>query len=332
MNPTGTRRRSSLLALAAGLGLSFSGAFAQDAKPASPLKGPTVTDRNVPGSPEDFGMGANRRFGDRVPPEVFRRAIGVLTAEDAPADLRATPEQRAKFKEMVEGFEDSVRSYRKSHAKKIEELRKAAGDLRPGERPGQRRQQPGRDDEMKAQAELTPEQQKAREEARAKLRELMAGAPKIEDVYTKVWTELSDPQRTAVQAELDKWREEQAKKREDDYVRRQMDKKKPVQRAAARPGAEPRPGADEMMAPKADARPGATGEERTTENPRIAARRERLMRIFSQLTPEEQEQLLQRLEERLRDRRGRTSPGAEEQKPAADPDRVKVPKPDDDKK
>jgi hypothetical protein len=135
-----------------------------------------------------------------------------------------------------------------------------------------------------------------------------------------------------VQAELDKWRAEQTKKREDEYVRRQMDKKKPEQRPGARPAAPARPDADEMMmAPKTDARPGATGEDGAAANPRLAARRERLMRIFSQLTPEEQEQLLQRLEERLRDRRGRNGPGAGEPKPAADPDRVKVPKPEDDK-
>lgn len=321
-----TPRRCTLavaaLALCAGLAQAQQ---SEDRDP--PLKGPSVTDRNVPGAAPDFGMGMNRRFGERVPPEVFRRALGVLTADDAPADIRATPEQREKFKELVDNFEASVRKFRQEHAKEFAELRKAAGEpARGSDRP--RRQRAQGDDAMTDSENLTPEQQKARENARAKLRELNATAPKIEDVYTKVWAELSAPQRDAVQAVLDKWRDEQAERRMEDYVRRQTAQK---DQPPARPAAQrPAPGPDqEMMAPATTDRPPPPRD----ENPRAAARRERLLRLFAQLSPEEQQQLLDRLEERFQARRrGGDRPARPAPKPEPNPDRVKVPEPEPDRK
>jgi hypothetical protein len=333
-------RRCTRLVLAATLALCAGLAQAQDTKKDKdqPLKGPAVTDRNVPGAAPDFGMGANRRFGERVPPEVFRRALGVLTSDDAPADIRATPEQREKFKEMVDNFESAVRKFRQENAKELAELRKAAGEQpgrgRDADRP--RRPRAQREKSMSDMSEtenLTPEQQKVRDNARAKLRELQAAAPKIEDVYTKVWAELAAPQRDAVQSELDKWREGQSERRMDEYVKRQGARKNP---APARPNAQRPPGQDqEMMAPAAD-KPAAQDrrpDAPTDENPRAAARRERLLRLFAQLTPEEQQQLLQRLEERFQSRRrGADRPNRSDPKPEADPDRVNVPKPEPDKK
>jgi hypothetical protein len=313
------RAPSLLLALVLSAGAPV---LAQDAKDPA-LQGPKVTDRNVPGATPDFGMGNARRFGDRIPPEVFRRAMGVLLAEDAPAELRASEELRAKVKTQLEEFEESARRFRREHGKELEELRKAAGEPAQGRRPRAQ----GEPDAMK---DMSPEQQKARDEARLKLRELQGSAPKIEDVYTKMWTELSEPQRNAVQAKLNEWREEQSKRREDEYVRVRARQNAAKPDAAARPESskdEPAmtPGAKESS----DARPPARPRAASDANPR----RDRLLRLFNQLTPEEQEQLLQRLEARFAERRGQNTDTGEKgrrpsSKPAPDVDKVKVPNPD----
>lgn len=325
--------------LAAALLIASPAALAQQKKPAPEptLKGPEVNDRNVPGAMPDFGTGVNRRFFERMPPEVFRRALGVIAADDAPDEIRATPAQREQFRKLVEGFEDQAKKYRREHAKEIDALRREAGERIP-QRGAKKADAPEPMDSMDS---MSPDEQKAREGARMKLRELLDGAPKIEDVFTKVWTDLSEPQRIAVQANLDAWRDEQSKKREDEYVRRQLAQKgkaptPPASRAA------PDRAADEMMAPMTDQAPpraGAPNRPARADDARITPeRRERLMRILARLTPEEQDQLLQRLEERLKDRADAAPPqrrgGAAAPargKPAPDPNRVNVPKPEDDK-
>lgn len=324
------------LVVVAGLAVPVGSVSGQTAG-APVLKGPTVTERNVPGADDKFGMGMGDRRGERVPPEVFRRAIAVILDENAAAKLRATPEQREEIRKLVDGFEESVRKYRRQHAKEIAELREAAGEIARERNAGEMRTDG---------ADLSSEELKKREEAKAKLRELQGAGPKIESVYTKVWTDLSEPQRVAVEKVLDGWRAEQAKRREDAYVRRQTaarDKDgkvvRPNAEAAKREAAMREGGGrganDEMMrmAPKEEARVGeaerarrqaAIKEGENTEN----SRRDRLVRLFRQMSPEEQEQLLERLEERARTRRRPNAAATgDKSKPPADVDQVKVPAP-----
>lgn len=342
-------RHATLLSLVLAAGCCVSAAVGQTQQPTKPavaptatpaLKGPDVKDRNVPGVAPDFGMTVEgkRRFADRMPPEIFRKALGVLTAADAPADIRATDEQRETFRTSVEGFEQQVREYRKSHASEIAELRKAAGEIGPAggkERPNGKGSKDaggggggGSPNEMsgpgEAMKELTPDEQKQRDEARVKLRTLMEGAPKIEAVYTQVWASLSDPQKKAVETKLDEYKAEQAKNREEAYVRQRAAKKapQPVDGSTAKPS--------EVAPERPVVRPNV---ERSKINPE---RRERLMRFFEQLSPEEQEQLLNRLEERFKDRVPGEKPGEpgkarRQPKPAPNPDEVKVPSPDEKK-
>ena len=287
------------------------------------LKGPAVNDRNVPGSTPDFGMdpAGNGRRAERVPPEVFRRALGVLTAEDAPAEIRATPEQRARIKEFVEGFEQSVRRFRRENANAIESLREAAGEpaRNAPRRENDRRSRPN---ESRMDA-LSPEQQKAREDARVRLRELMAAAPKLEDVYTKAWAQLSDARKDAVEERLDEWRAVRAKEREEAYVKRRTSQRPPSPPPARRARGAARPDSDDPMVTRPT-------EGAPPESPRTSrdARRERLVRLFNQLSPEEQEQLLQRLEARFNGRRNNAAPDRAIPKPPPDPERVKVPSPE----
>jgi hypothetical protein len=151
----------------------------------------------------------------------------------------------------------------------------------------------------------------------------MAGAPKIEDLYTKIWTELSPAQQKAVDGKLQEFRDQQAKEREEKYVQQRLSKKK---------GEAPKPGE------KPNARPGAAAPDRASA-PIDPERRDRLLRLFSRLSPEQQEQLLTRLE-RARAENGGNSPpapgpqrrrggndGRGEPKPAPEPDDSMMPPP-----
>ncbi len=138
--------------------------------------------------------------------------------------------------------------------------------------------------------------------ARQRLREIMAGSPRIEDYMTRVWETLSVAQREAVDAKLNEYRERETKKREEAYVRQRVTERQPD----GPPG-----------------RPAAAN----------AERRERLMQLFERLSPEQQEVLLERLESAARD--GGFAPGRQRgqraqpstDKPAPGMDEVDVPKP-----
>lgn len=311
------------------------GAMAQGADkqpgPRPALRGPEVKDREVPGVREAFAEGEQGKFmrGERMPMPVFLEALKVLNAEDAPATIRATPKQEETVRAMVEKFNQDRREYMQAHQAEMRQMRQAGG---PGRRPGANGPdgQPGMDEMNPPGAPPAGENgagdQRARRQANAeKMRELEQGAPKVEDLYTKVWEELTDTQRKAVDARLDVWRQERSKEREDNYVRQKLGKKGVENAPAARPGEPMPPGA-----------PGAGEQARRplADDATRAERRQRLMRMFEQLPAEEQDRILERLEQRIKDgtplapgRPGAPGRGAGAPKPAPGVDRVRVPDP-----
>ncbi len=317
------QRAATVLVLAAGFA---SPTLAQTDAPKPALRGPEVKDREVPGFAADFGApDQRRRFMDRIPPEVYRQALAVLTADDAPADVRASAEQETRIKGMTADFEAEVRAYREAHKDEFAELRKqGGGPPREGRRPGAGN--PNEIPPLRADEMMSPEQKAERqrsEGARTKLRELMEGAPKPEALYTRIWAELSEPQKKAVQAKLDEFKADQAKRREEQYVRQRTAKKgEPGKEAGNKDGQTMSP------PPPPGERPGLA---------RISPERhDRLMRMFERLTPEEQDQLLERLEQRVRDAGGPDRPidglRRARPKPAPDIDKIKVPDPEETKK
>ncbi|MEQ9095025.1 MAG: hypothetical protein RIE32_02045 [Phycisphaerales bacterium] len=133
------RPRSNALALTAivGLALAAGSTHAQQARRDAPearrerpvLSGPQVRERRMPGIESGFSQGAQegRRAANAfVPPQIFRRVLGELMAEDAPLEIRLSAEQRERIANHVRAFE-----------------REAGG----GERAGNRRQgRPGIND------------------------------------------------------------------------------------------------------------------------------------------------------------------------------------------
>lgn len=279
------------------------GVRADDPKAGDPgLGGPAVRDRNVPGVQGSFGEGgeAKKRYqATRLPPNVFKDAMATIMGDDAPADVRVTDAQREKFEGWFEEFQDAARAYQKEHKQEIQDLRRAGASYNKPKRPGEAAPEG---------AAMTPDDEGATA-ARERMRQIMEGSPKVEDIYTKVWSELTEPQRKAVDGRIAEFRERQAQEREENYVRQKAGKKA-AGAEQAREMERDRPGAPQGE-PGRPARPpeGAPGRRpgnRPGDAPGAGAnispeRRERLMRLLSRLTPEQQDQVIARLEERLRE-------------------------------
>ncbi len=323
-------------------------AMAQPPSPAQsdPLRGPEVRDRQVPGVNGSFGEpgGDKKRFvnENRLPPRVFRDAMQTIMSPDAPENLRLTEEQRTRYHGWMDDFQKTVGEYMKQHREELGELRRKAGENGPrrangggGDGGGQGDQpRPAMNpDEMKA-----PMDEKEVASARERLQSLMAGAPKIEDLYTRIWTELKPDQQKAVDEKIAEFRVQQAKEREDNYVKQKSKKKNPAEAQPPQAPKPPQPGLGGQGLAPAGAPEGAPrGDFANRGNGIDPQRRERLMRLFSQLSPEQQEQLLTRLE-KARDenggklppqalRRGKDGPqGPGERRPAPQPDDSMMPK------
>lgn len=217
MNTNRNRMISNVRLFAAAFIIAAAGApvaFAEPSeKPASdaPLKGPQVKDRNVPGGKSKFGEGEKQRREGRPEPILFMAAIRGLGAEETPENVRASSDQVEKARAIFDEFREAERSYRDEHAEEFRTLREQAGmgEMRRGRggddagQPGERRR-PSREDRKEAKADLTPEQQAARE----KLRELNEKGPKFDDYQTKVWALLSAEQQTFVKGRMEEIRKE----------------------------------------------------------------------------------------------------------------------------
>lgn len=363
-----------LVAACAAVGLAASSGRAQSKSVDPPnepvLKGPEVKDRDVPGVAGAFGTGTGaRRMAERIPPDALRGALGVLLGDDVAPELRASQEQETRIRAIGEEFRAAQRAYMAEHRAELIELRREAnltgrgaqeidraiGRARPGDAPRERPRQRDAEPSMQQEGGMTMDDatEERQDAARQRLRLIMEGAPRVEDFYTRIWESLSEPQRKAVDGKLDEWRAAEAKRREEAYVRQRMqDRERAAAEAgpdAARPAQAQREQARREQARRDQAMPGGMSEEPMRESGQRAARpgaerpnaaqaqrRERLMRLFERLSPEQQENLLERLEGAVREgalggpaARGRGQRGGQNDgaKPAPSMDGVEVPDP-----
>lgn len=245
------------MGLAAGLvlgGAAFGQSKPADKPDRTPLRGPSGDDKSPRGEQRPFSNspkgGKEARDGLGYPPQLFMQAVGVLRQEGAAEPLSA--EQEASIKKIMEATRASMQAFKNDHAEEIralasklspEERRRAmallggAGDAR-GERAIRAqtdkkaaKRPPTGDDAMTEGEKPDPKQA---EEAKARLREIMAGAPKVEDSHKSVYALLTNGQRASVDAELARLREAFAKDRDEkgrsfdkakDEAQRKLDKK-----------------------------------------------------------------------------------------------------------
>lgn len=254
-----------VLTVVAGSALSVFGQAKEQPGTAEPvLKGPTVKEDGVPGEQRQFTPGRTRgkeMMGGEIPHRLFMRVVdGLRDSEEM--DVRLTPDQQSQIRRINEAFTSSVGKYREDHREEVRELltmlspedrRRAMEFLaRQGEnrRPqlDQRKNsvpKKGGDGSMEA---VDP---KKAEEARERIKELLAGAPNPADTHAKIHALLSDTQKKAFKDQMQKLREEMESQRE-------MDQKK---RPNANPDAKPEAKPDSKPDQKPDAKPESDSSE-----------------------------------------------------------------------
>lgn len=289
-------------ALFAALTLAAIAGSARAQNSAQPLRGPAVDSKRVPGVEDSFsGMEkGGPKNGDRgYPHKAFMDALAKLRGENAPDAVRLTAEQESQIQSLDDEFRKEART--------LAEKGKGRGTPPGPDGPGAKK--PQQTEGAKPAGEVRPlEAQRPRAEA------LKVLAPKANEVHSKMWATLTDPQQKFLEGELAEWRKGMEARRGEEYMERRLKDK----------GAEAgKPGEPGAAAPK---KPGAGG------GPADRPGRERARRIverLSQLPPEERDRILARLEEEL-DKRDVGRKGKDgDRKPAPGMDGVNVPKPAD---
>ena len=256
-----TRPTSIVLLALAGLAMSSSAALAQERRPqqadrqreqqheAGPeqrpqragrpmLSGPQVRDERLPGVESGFSSGGEdmrRSAGQPVPPQVFQRALRSLMAEDAPIEIRLSPEQRERITAHVRAFEQRMGATRRDGQRSRPQIDQAPGkradrapgsvtDRRPQRDAGQA-ERPARQGTDRAGQRRTqrPERQGARGDGssggpdRAAERQGRGGpagqdrramARELAGVQQKVWAELSAAQQAHIGKAIEAWRQQ----------------------------------------------------------------------------------------------------------------------------
>jgi predicted Fe-S protein YdhL (DUF1289 family) len=231
-------------------------AHAQDAKEpdSQPLRGPSVRDDTVPGESRRFTGGAQRRkdaVGASIPNRIFIQAIDSLRGERADLRTSATPEMRRRLDQLMPGSA-GARARRNAEASPPEQQAKPDG--------GDNKAMDGSDPMMK-------EGQAAPEAAQARIAELLAAAPKLEEMHGSVWAVLTPPQREHVEKQVERLKAEAAAKRGDAKDARKQKQAEP-------------------------AKPNAAG------SPDLSKLPPRLRERWESMTPAEREQALKRLKDR----------------------------------
>ncbi|MGD9690594.1 MAG: hypothetical protein AB7K52_12990 [Phycisphaerales bacterium] len=260
------------------------------------LKGPSVQDREVPGTVGQFaGTPESGKFRPReVRPQVFMEALMSALGPDAPESIRASDQQREQLRALSGEFRKRVQAYMAEHRADFEKLGTDA-------RRNRRDKDAGKNEDRMNDAER--ESDRPSEETIARAKALRDGMPSASDLYTKVWEVLSAEQRAAVEARLEALHHEKAVQEGRDYVKRRIQKNQPVQGQA--------PGLSKERGKFAPGRAKGEQENDAAIRERLPAElRERLLRAFERLSPEERENLLNRLEQRFREREGRSDDAA----------------------
>ena len=283
------------------------------------LRGPAVTDDRAPGARRSFGDSANQPGqgapqADRLSPGALRIIMQDLANPEVANQLQLTERQREAIQAHVAEFQSQTRQHAERNRQEAARLRE---QLRQREEAG---------DPM-------DDQSPARERVRARMTELRESAPSPDQLFTRVWSELNDDQRTIVRQRMDELRARADAEREERYVRsrtgRDADSAAPAPRTPPeRPlppaaGERRRPGME--SSPQPDRQPDARRERPQPPQPQRIdpERRDRLLRAFSRLSPEQQDRILQRLENLSADQ---AEPQPESRPaPGANPDRRPLP-------
>ncbi len=315
-----------LLTLAAGLAL----AGPVLAQSEAPLGGPAVKERTTPGAAEPFGSRETGKLAQRdLPHRAFMEALRSSVGPEGPEGVRLSAEQQGRIRTLDRAYAEEVRTFMQANPEAADLMRReqrgraerenkknpqAPGEMNPDAAGMQQQDAPSKD-EMQA--------------LRERAEELRSRAPKPGDVRAKIWTVLSEPQQAAVQAKIDAMREQMRERENELYVKKRVQQKQGEPGAAAAPDAKAKPKGKKAAgaAEPASAPIAPAAAPRASELP--PAMRERVLRLFERLTPQQREELLRRVEQRLEGAaKAEKGAGASSTPAPASMDEVKVPEPE----
>lgn len=266
-------------------------AWAQDANPdQQPLRGPSVRDDTVPGESRRFTGGAQRRkdsVGASIPHRIFARAVDSLRGEQADPTIRLAKDQADQIARIERDLRSKLAAFVADHREEIAELRAAAppemrrrlDQLLPGSAGARARRNadapvPQRQGEpegdgraMDGSDAMMKDGQAAPEAVRDRIAELLAAAPKVEEMHGSVWAILTPPQREHVEQQVARLKAEATTKRGD-----AKDARKQV--------------------------PSPTATPTVTDGPDLSKLPPRLRERWESMTPAEREEALKRLKQR----------------------------------
>lgn len=214
---------------------------------ATVLAGPDVTRTDAPIAPEGFGGVSSERgaMAERVPQRIYLRAMRTLERHEDDA-LRLTAEQRRAVRSLEQAYRKEVAAFRAEHADEIRSMRAPdamdktdtadtadTAELKPSARPNERgpngRSNERRTNDQQRNAD-SPQQQAgttgqpntpAADDARGdRLRALMAQAPPPEPTQRQMWDLLTEPQRQALMADIDAWRDQREERADEARMQR----------------------------------------------------------------------------------------------------------------
>jgi len=194
------------------------------------LSGPKVEESRLPGIEETLtdtqtrmqGMGA-----EAVPSGVFRRAIESLRGQEAPEEVRLSQDQEDEIAALQRDHARALRAYLAEHQDKIDELRRAARNIERQADPNQRRSN-DRPERARRPESSEPMSDRASDprEIRRQIQALRQGGPQETDVQTRIWGVLAEAQRDAVEEQIDAYRAQLEKRRQERSMRRFMESRR----------------------------------------------------------------------------------------------------------
>lgn len=275
------------------------------------LEGPSVDSKKAPWVHERFAPGGRMDRQDRsmIAQRPFVESLKRLGSEEAPPDVRLTPEQVERIRAILGDYERQSQEYWRPYRERLgrngdrpgaaqprRQQRRDADQPRqrgqeqppwlgkPGDRP-QRADRPDakRGDRPDAKRGFSPERrggpdglrgdrpspEQMTPEMRKKFTELRRKAPKPDKCQSEIWQLLTEPQRQIVTHDLEAFRKEMEAKRGEQEVQRRLKQGRDAKAAQPRSG---------------------QGERSRDE---ISDLRQRLLR----LTPEERRELIRSLRE-----------------------------------
>ncbi len=233
-------RRSPLpvIVLAASLASSAAAQTSKDQSPSDALKGPSVSDRDIPGGGGSFG--ADQRGGGperaRARYDTLLKLVNGMSAAETPPVLRLSDEQRQRVDAIARELQAKVEEFRRDNADDLKRVR----DLRDRQNASPKKgAAPVSPVSPAATSPDDPVAQAERDEMMQRLQRLDQARPDPATYEARIWDVLTEPQRGHIRAQVKKAEDEMAQQRAEKRLDELRKKKQGASPGAPAVGAPP---------------------------------------------------------------------------------------------